>query len=1551
MTDAFGREIKSSLDDLQGALLKDLGQQKENAQSRDENTEQLKALNKKIDDILNGQFSKELKALEKMVGKVAKTTEDIQKKKANRETERRKDAEAIGKAVARNMSKGGGDLSDDLKKMLASFDNVTGRALTFGEVLERSQRRFGTAFGMIGKQFKQDFGAFGISLRKFNPFKMMAKEAAKGEPGFRDQIAVLWSNAMKSVGEKWSDLTANVSTQWEGLKNNVAQQWNSLTTAVSDKFNQVTQGIKERAQQAWDAAAKYVSESWLGKTATGIKKSYDTAANKISQYLGPLGKAIKGTVGDLFKMGKNNPAMAQRDINDLLAPAVKKPMVGEDVTKGKTAKTKGKGIKVDFNDDNLCRCICRCIGKLMGIEVKEAKTRKKDAQSSQSVLSGISSGLSQVKKSTDGSGDKIRDEMAREEARRSKLATSRESFTERGKSVKGLIDAGQKRLSGFSTALLSAETNVKTMAQMMANAASKTAGFIAGKPLGGLAEGLVSLVLQPLVEEVGNFQEEMQAMYTLRGATGAITPEGGLNRMSQGVKDYADGVDIAAKKEEMLKRTVEEITETGQKLSLIQKQHIKNIKMGLREEDKFNKASNIGLRAGAQIGADAGHTADMFADWKRSLGLTNVQLGAMDRGLLSIARTTGVFGDQLREAAQHSKEFMEHMRMSGTFTAKAANNIIGLMAEAEKRGVSKGVGNLLRVLQGSLIGTQGSEGARMVAMMGMGQSRNVHRAMLTGTLLQNRSAQKEMAENLGARLDEFALQRYGKLYKDLSIEEKGFMDPFIRSLTNGEYGIEELNQTIQTLRERSKGFSDRMKDLDKEAEKSIDRKLVQNKKEQLIYDTAHEVLDDFNRALKESGGDVNAAFAKIKDVPDTADFLRTAGIDLTKGGTEAIGDVLKKQAEQLTSRAKREGLTTEVEGAKIDEKTINDAMKNLADGNREDFDNLMARMTALEGKTREQMRQNADPATKMLMIMFKMEGYLRIMARQALTELSPMAAGGIQAFEEVMDKAAKEFVKNTPEGRENAIKIIGEAMQKLPAEITKANQQIQKIPGATPLQKTAATGLDLIGGKDTFLGGLTEKIGKLLHDNAKLIADAIDRLTTKINQALEDINKHIDDFKNALNVVVAVLVAGGLIAAIGGLATALGGLAGILVGPVGLTALAIGAGVAIGTLVNKLRDLPNEEKQDAQKGKDLRDIGAKLDEEYEKNKAKRSADIRKLDMENIDKQIAYQRTRQEEYRKQFEAAPKFWSLARQWLRPEATKTEQESLNRIVKENEKINADITQLLQQKERLSLRGKDTTGKERWLGISEAGKRFQENIKDVDQQSKAQFSTAKTLEDMKKILEQERQKAEKAYIAQQDTPEGIAESIRIAQEYSKKLNAFDEAAKQMQKPGSIFVHDIHLEKLIKDEYAETPDISTLEYRPDRDYAMAKTLEYNPERDVSTVTPLDKRTTPVKPVLPNAKNVEEQLRLKQAEAQTEGADMAKTESNTGATAAGVGALIRLVGRIGKALMKKRKDNNLGVDGPDYPLDSFFEEVLSTEWPNARLGRTVGLEFDYDNIG
>jgi predicted transcriptional regulator/ABC-type transporter Mla subunit MlaD len=544
----------------------------------------------------------------------------------------------------------------------------------------------------------------------------------------------------------------------------------------------------------------------------------------------------------------------------------------------------------------------------------------------------------------------------------------------------------------------------------------------------------------------------------------------------------------------------------------------------------------------------------------------------MERGLLSIARTTGLFGENLIRAAKASQQFMEYMRASGTFTAKAANNIIGLMAEAEKRGVSKGVGNLLEVLQGSLLGTQGGEGAKRLAMMGIGGSERVRMRLMTGTILQDRGAQRILAENLGRRLNEIARQRFGKAFDELSIEQKGILDPMIRSLTEGQFGVEELNQVIQTFRERGKDFTERMAELNQGTKRGLDETEVQNQRRQLIFDTGAEILDDFNRALKEEGGNLERAFAKIRrNSEDLAPFMKEFGIDINRGGN-SIGEILKKQAEMIRKRAEDQGLTADVEKAlgtpKELEARIAQAMADLQRGDRTNFDNLMQTMAKIEGKTREQMRQNADPATKMVTLLFKMEAHLRILMRTVLNEIAPQVQGWMLEFDKVLDKAAVEFNKGTPEGRQNAIKIIGEAMEKLPAEFSKTSRQIAGMRGSEGqrpgvIARGFAGGLEGLFGEDSLIGTIINKLGKMIKENAEKIEKAIKGVEDAINK----LNENIQGIMKVIGQWAGVLAVGGV------LAVAIGGIIALIVGGGGLVAVLGIAAKAIGALVAALGPL------------------------------------------------------------------------------------------------------------------------------------------------------------------------------------------------------------------------------------------------------------------------------------------------------------------------------------------------------------------------------------------
>ena len=1194
--DVFDRKVSASIDEIKAALLGDVGNKK-TAQKKDENTEQLKKLNDNLEKIVGNDLDRELKALNKLIKRVADCCEEQSGKRSQNLD---KEAKAYAKAVAKALKPAnGGDISKVIKDTFGgikpAFDKITDKTMDFGKALERSQRRFSAAFGMIGKDFTKTFGDIG----KLNPFKWFQKEGEKATKESQNMFRSGWNTTISFFKDNWQRMTTAVSSKasalWEGVTSKASALWEGVTNRVSGWWKKTT----DVASDLWGKVTKRVSDSWVGKTFGFIGRSVDT-----------LGKAVGGTVRNLLNLGKTTGTgkqkKSQSDIDDLTGKG--RTVHGEGTPVGKGRKTKGAG-----GTSDLCRCICRCIGKLLGVTKEGVKQSKQGVKHSKDISKIGSSQLRQgakkdmtLKPATD-TGEDIRKSLEGENDRREKLERKRANWERRSQDVKGHI----KTATGFLSQVMSADKGdtARVIAQGLANSISKAAGYIVGKPLevlggflekqnveilgfggnlaflgapikflgealGGLAEGITSLVLQPLADEVVNFQEEMQAMYITRGATRGGRVAGGvgapgLTGMAQGVQDWTNNIDIAAKKEEMLGRNAAEIAETGQKLSTIQKQHVKNLKMGIREEDKFNKASNIGLRASSQIGSNAEQTADMFAEWKQNLGASNVQLGMMERGLLSIARSTGIFGDNLIKVARSSQKFMEYMRMSGTFTAKASNNIVGLMAEAQKRGVSKGMENLLEVFKQSLLSPEGG-GLKDFVTASIGGDEPLRERMITGTLMQDRGSQKMLAQNMSKKFNEWAADMFqGKKFDQLSIEEKGLFDVFIRQITKNQAGAEELNQLIKGMIENTKNFSESMKDLEAGAKKGKAGLTEQEKttqRQQLIYNTSDEILEDYTRALKESTdamgkADVGKAFEKLKESSeDLTSFYESQSIDMNKGAA-SIGDILRKQVEQVRKRAEKEGLTAQMIGAAgIEKEDIDNALKELEKGNTKDFEDLRAKMTALEGKTREEMRQNADPITKIQMLVFKMEGHLRLIMRTLITEIAPEIQGLMNDFDVVMDRAAKEYAKGNTE---EAVKIIGDYMKKIPEDITKSREQIDKMPRASTAQKGFAGFLEGIIGKGSLGGGALEGLGTTIQKNAKEISDAIKDITEKIKMLKDNISSIAKVFG-----VLAAVVAGGTIAVlIMGIVAALG--------PMGLLGVLAGGGIAyaIWDIVQNLKEI------------------------------------------------------------------------------------------------------------------------------------------------------------------------------------------------------------------------------------------------------------------------------------------------------------------------------------------------------------------------------------------
>jgi len=840
--DVFDREVKASIEELRAALVGDVAKDKKGAQREDENTEQLKKLNDNLQRIVGDQLDRELKALNKLIKKVADCCEDMAGKRSSRDVNR--EAKAFGEAVAKSMNPAVGNgiekaIEDAIEDMAPAFENVTDKTMTFGKVLERSQRRFSTAFGMIGKDFQRSFSeAFRNRIAKLNPFKWFEKSGEKAAEDSRNILTEVWQKISTTVSNLWSGVTDKVSGWWKSATDKVSGLWSGVTNKVS--------GL-------WNSVAKKVSDSWIGQQTAKVAKG----AGFLARSVGTLGKATAGTVKDLFGLGKTRPR-GQADVEGGAtseAEAMAETLVNE----------MGK------DDLQLCQCICKCIHELMGVTEKGVAAEKKSG----GFVEKLFKGDKKAKSKEDGKGAKsqasllgsigagIKGLLGRGKGGESQEALMREYLQQQRKEK--FARAGQgartKAISGASAAsrMVFGDKPVESMLAGVAQGVAKVGGKViegpfwalgelvekstipgltalgpvikfVGAALGGLAEGLINFVLTPLIEQVEYMDEATKAMYISTGATtsipgikmGGAPPPGTGEEWSDIAKRVAESnknMDSSARTLEKLGTYMSDVGETGQRFNVIQKTTLRNFKRGIQDTKTLNKVTKTGLQTAYLIGASAESTSELFADWHQRLGMSTIDLRGMQRNLTQIGRSTGIFGDELVQIAKSSHQFMENLRMAGNLSTTAAKNILELSARGRKTGTEAATGRTLDFLSKGILRGGGGPKEQALGAIGSGGRPDLARKVLEGTLMDTDEDFKAFGQNL-----ENWTRKLIKADPTKSLEEN------IKRLTPSQrarytaimeqtvgVGLNEMGVLLGNIKETTKSFSERIADFSKAA--------------------------------------------------------------------------------------------------------------------------------------------------------------------------------------------------------------------------------------------------------------------------------------------------------------------------------------------------------------------------------------------------------------------------------------------------------------------------------------------------------------------------------------------------------------------------------------------------------------------------------------------------------------------------------------------------------------------------------------------------------------
>jgi hypothetical protein len=351
-----------------------------------------------------------------------------------------------------------------------------------------------------------------------------------------------------------------------------------------------------------------------------------------------------------------------------------------------------------------------------------------------------------------------------------------------------------------------------------------------------------------------------------------------------------------------------------------------------RDFDRVKSTVKTTLKTATVLNASADATTDLFSDWTRQLGLSNIQMAMMGNNLEDIAKRTGIWGDNLINVSKAAGKTMKDLRDFAGIDSKAMSQIIEQHANFERFGAQELGGEL----QAALSGGQTSIDKATPAMRNMiyraaGESKTIA-SVRNGEVLkspdENNRFNEAFLKNVSRQLRAVSGQRLSgdltKLTEELDELKKtnpmlaGNVRMFAQKNFHGATQVEGL---AKTHAEMSKPFDVRVKELeDKKAgakEKYV-KDAYQSQIDQLKTGRNRQDLMEFSDRMSKNGGNRQKALEDINFKRDPSRRLTDAQIDqlsvnnvkdlAVRGNKAGVGvdSILKSKG--LTQKSLSEGL-------------------------------------------------------------------------------------------------------------------------------------------------------------------------------------------------------------------------------------------------------------------------------------------------------------------------------------------------------------------------------------------------------------------------------------------------------------------------------------------------------------------------------------------------------------------------------------------------------------------------------------------------------------------
>lgn len=433
------------------------------------------------------------------------------------------------------------------------------------------------------------------------------------------------------------------------------------------------------------------------------------------------------------------------------------------------------------------------------------------------------------------------------------------------------------------------------------------------------------------VESTKQIQEQVLGYKALEVVLGNLVKA--EREFNQDVRSVAFETAGVTKESRGLQKAYEDIGKssaiTGFDRGASQKQYLINLRKGVKDQKLASTIAKTQLNTEKMIGLEAGALGDTFSEMHLQMGMTSMQMADFGRGIQQVARGTGLTGQNLADAVKSSESIMKNMRNAGTLTAESSRNIVGIMANAKKLGVEDKVSEMTGALSKGMTGILSSskEMQQLIFVSLRGNAEAMQKAR-NGTLLQTKEGVKALASGME---DALAAITQGRVRSaediaKLSEEELGRFN-IVAQNTFG-MGVAEVTKSIEAYKEQSLSLEDKLQKINDQKKKNLtleEKATLMEQERSLKTDTALSALTKLDEAAKGVGkgaAGMQEAFSKL-DLSSMSNDLKALGIDATDAKSAIKGSV-QASVKGVNEALKKAGKKELKIGTKDIEKAMND---------------------------------------------------------------------------------------------------------------------------------------------------------------------------------------------------------------------------------------------------------------------------------------------------------------------------------------------------------------------------------------------------------------------------------------------------------------------------------------------------------------------------------------------------------------------------------------------------------------------------------------------------